>query len=54
MTCSATAARLEFAPGFSVKTQSSGTFSNDADHWVASVLHFGPYMAIAYELLRRD
>lgn len=60
MTYRANAAHLEFAPGFPVKAQSSSTVSNGADHWVASDLHFGPYMVISGqdtdfdELLRRD
>ena len=59
MTYSANAARLEFAPGFLVQTQSSSTVSNGADQWVASDFHFGPCMVISGqdtgfdELLRR-
>lgn len=60
MTYSANAARLEFAPGLPVQTQSSTTVSNGAGHCFGSHLHVGPYMMISGqdtgfdELLRRD
>ncbi len=60
MTDSTNAARLEFAPSFTVQIQSSSKVPNGAGHRVCGDFHFGRHMVISGqdtgfdELLRRD